>query len=267
MVCGTDGPLVDSGCVNSLFDVLSGTNQRRDVGRLVFIAHSFIDNHREVEHTFIDHTRLATGHYHRPAKHANEDYPFILQDSDYMIFLPDDDIPSILSNNCYFADVFYKRESTVDILHNRALLVQSPIVLGTRACLLSPAMDTYSDFSPDRVLIFEERRSFRGVRRSNERPACLLVGPSHSGTSSRLQRQTQCEAYKLPLHLLADLEAAAPSLSLVLILLLLLVPQLSALDGTEVTTALETDESNETLDPESLGVRLRVLGLLSRRIT
>ncbi len=84
MVCGTDGPLVDSGCVNSLFDVLFGTNQRRDVGRLVFIAHSFIDNHREVEHTFIDHIRLATGHYHRPAKHANEDYPFVLQDGDHI---------------------------------------------------------------------------------------------------------------------------------------------------------------------------------------
>ncbi len=71
----------------------------------------------------------------------------------------------------------------------------------------------------------------------------------------------------MPLHLLTDLEAAAPSLSLTLILLLLLVPQLSALDGTKVTTALETDESNETLDPESLGVRLHVLNLLPRRIT
>ncbi|KAK0235071.1 hypothetical protein EDD85DRAFT_791969 [Armillaria nabsnona] len=193
--------------------------------RLVFIAHSFVDSHCEVEHTFIDHTHLTTGRYHRPAKHDHEAYSsrFILQDGDYMLILLDDDIPSILN-------VFYKRESTVDILHNGALFIQSSIVL--------------------------VKVSMAFV----EATGALLI------SYSRLQCQTQCEASKLPLYLLADLEAAAPSLSFILILLLLLVPQLSALDGTEVTTTLETDESNETLDPESL-VRLRVLGLLSRRIT
>ncbi len=109
LVCGTDGHLVDLRCVNSPLKILFATNQCHSVGRLIFIAQTFVDNHREVEHTFINHTHLTTGHYRRPAKHANEDYPFILQDGDHPLTLLDDDIPSILSNNCCFADVSTRR--------------------------------------------------------------------------------------------------------------------------------------------------------------
>ncbi len=47
-------------------------------------------------------------------------------------------LANIRSNNCCFADVFCKRESNVDTLHNRALLVQSPLLV--RALISSSAL-------------------------------------------------------------------------------------------------------------------------------